>query len=441
MVATRGGALTGADAAGPDADFKRGVLGYKYVSPSCSVLERLYLNSFWDKCAASYPDWLAPNIITLTGGSCILLAFSLAFGYSPGGCGEAPSWVYGVAAVLYFAYQTLDGSDGKQARRTKSGSSLGELMDHGVDAVTTGLIAAMMGDCFALGTRSPIFWAFLLSGQIAFLLSNLTLVHRGKQTFYDVDVMEVQTAMIVSLLITGFAGVRWWRDDALVPIPSFFPFSMLAESKMDFGGRLGSYPGEWNDDTLDFTSGYAPLSLVFMGCGMMGVTKNIISCSVDVLRSYALPEGSRPSPIESGNPGCTLAGFAHQCACLAMHVAGSWAAFQGMREKAMPQDAYLALIICTCFAFGDLMDRVLIMRVAKVPLTLVPPVALITPGFAAMVRHGESVALLDGLGVDWWWLLAGAAILVHVSYFVAVSRKIADVLQIHPFRIGKWKKK
>lgn len=39
-----------------------------------------------------------------------------------------------------FIYQSLDAIDGKQARRTNSSTPLGELFDHGCDAVSTGLI-------------------------------------------------------------------------------------------------------------------------------------------------------------------------------------------------------------------------------------------------------------------------------------------------------------
>ena len=38
-----------------------------------------------------------------------------------------------------FIYQSLDAIDGKQARRTNSNSPLGELFDHGCDALSTGL--------------------------------------------------------------------------------------------------------------------------------------------------------------------------------------------------------------------------------------------------------------------------------------------------------------
>ena len=38
-------------------------------------------------------------------------------------------------------YQTLDGVDGKQARRTGTANALGELFDHGCDAVSTFVVA------------------------------------------------------------------------------------------------------------------------------------------------------------------------------------------------------------------------------------------------------------------------------------------------------------
>lgn len=51
---------------------------------------------------------------------------------------QAPSWAFIMSAVGLFIYQSLDAIDGKQARRTNSSSPLGELFDHGCDAVSTG---------------------------------------------------------------------------------------------------------------------------------------------------------------------------------------------------------------------------------------------------------------------------------------------------------------
>lgn len=49
----------------------------------------------------------------------------------------APRWLYFTFAVGLFVYQSLDAIDGKQARRTGTSGPLGELFDHGCDALNT----------------------------------------------------------------------------------------------------------------------------------------------------------------------------------------------------------------------------------------------------------------------------------------------------------------
>ena len=51
---------------------------------------------------------------------------------------QIPGWASALCAVGLFVYQSLDAIDGKQARRTNSGSPLGELFDHGCDAISMG---------------------------------------------------------------------------------------------------------------------------------------------------------------------------------------------------------------------------------------------------------------------------------------------------------------
>jgi len=50
-----------------------------------------------------------------------------------------PSWLFLKAGIEIFLYQTLDAMDGKQARRTKTSSPLGQLFDHGCDSFATTL--------------------------------------------------------------------------------------------------------------------------------------------------------------------------------------------------------------------------------------------------------------------------------------------------------------
>lgn len=48
--------------------------------------------------------------------------------------GTAPRWLYYFNGFSVFWYLHLDCLDGKQARRTKSSSPLGQLFDHGMPA-------------------------------------------------------------------------------------------------------------------------------------------------------------------------------------------------------------------------------------------------------------------------------------------------------------------
>lgn len=82
---------------------------------------------------------MAPNLITLTGFSFVVINVLTLLWYTPSLDQDCPSWVYYSWAVGLFLYQTFDAVDGTQARRTRQSGPLGELFDHGVDAVNTSL--------------------------------------------------------------------------------------------------------------------------------------------------------------------------------------------------------------------------------------------------------------------------------------------------------------
>lgn len=48
-----------------------------------------------------------------------------------------PNWVFLVTGINIFVAYTLDGIDGKQARRTGTSTPLGELFDHGLDSYSS----------------------------------------------------------------------------------------------------------------------------------------------------------------------------------------------------------------------------------------------------------------------------------------------------------------
>ena len=109
---------------------------YKYVSGGYSPLDNV-MNHWWEFVITRVPMSVAPNVLTLMGLLCLISGFYVTFKFAPNPVEHCPDWVLLFCGIMVFCYQTLDAIDGKQARRTKAGSPLGQLFDHGCDSVGT----------------------------------------------------------------------------------------------------------------------------------------------------------------------------------------------------------------------------------------------------------------------------------------------------------------
>ena len=78
-----------------------------------------------------------------------------------------PFWSLFLNTLGLFIYQTLDAVDGKQARRTGSSSPLGELFDHGCDALS--MVIVTIGCAIAMKLGQLPDWMVILSLGTAFL--------------------------------------------------------------------------------------------------------------------------------------------------------------------------------------------------------------------------------------------------------------------------------
>jgi len=138
---------------------------YKYSGSDHSLISPL-LQPFWNFAVNLLPETMAPNLVTFVGFLSLILCYSLTVTFSPTIDGELPGWVYITNIICLFWYQTLDAIDGKQARRTNSSSPLGELFDHGCDAIG-GLLQSMTVCCvLQLG---PGWWTFTFLCLINFM--------------------------------------------------------------------------------------------------------------------------------------------------------------------------------------------------------------------------------------------------------------------------------
>lgn len=78
-----------------------------------------------------------------------------------------PSWLCIVNGLCLFFYQTLDNLDGRQARKIKFGSPMGQFLDHGMDALSGILELISVCASFNLGASLKTF-AFIMVMSILF---------------------------------------------------------------------------------------------------------------------------------------------------------------------------------------------------------------------------------------------------------------------------------
>jgi len=218
---------------------KQGLLNlkqYKYSGEDRSILARLFLNKFWKWCVTFAPQWLAPNLITLSGfllivANCFLFAYFCPHLW---GC-ELPRWVHLVFALTIFLYQTLDNIDGKQAVRTKSASALGELFDHGSDSLFPALVGIWMLHAIDVG---PWFGFLVLHlGILPFYYAHWEEYHTGILILGPIaNPTEAQVTLMAAQIATYFTGVHVWSRTlkSLLPadVAAILP-SLVQEAKLN----------------------------------------------------------------------------------------------------------------------------------------------------------------------------------------------------------------
>ncbi|XP_048386996.1 ethanolaminephosphotransferase 1 [Stegostoma tigrinum] len=191
---------------------------YKYSAVDTNPLSVYVMHPFWNSLVKILPTWLAPNLLTFSGfmllvlNFCTLAYFDYDFYASGSSYKHVPSWVWIAAGLLNFMAYTLDGVDGKQARRTSSSTPLGELFDHGLDSWACIFFVVTVYSIFGRGeagvsvlTLFFILWVVLFS----FILSHWEKYNTGILFLpwgYDLS----QVTISVVYIITAVVGVEAW---------------------------------------------------------------------------------------------------------------------------------------------------------------------------------------------------------------------------------------
>ncbi|KAI4386435.1 hypothetical protein MLD38_004367 [Melastoma candidum] len=163
-------------------------------------------------------------MITLTGFLFLVISALLGYIYSPHLDSPPPRWVNFVHGLLLFLYQTFDAVDGKQARRTNSSSPLGELFDHGCDALACAFESLAFSSTALCGRYA--FWFWVISA-VPFYCA--TWEHYFTNTLIlPVINGPTEGLMLIYLghFFTAFVGSEWWAQPfgKAIPIFSWVPF-------------------------------------------------------------------------------------------------------------------------------------------------------------------------------------------------------------------------
>jgi phosphatidylglycerophosphate synthase len=148
-------------------------------------------------------------MVTLIGFFFIILSYALSVIYAPFLVGEAPRIVYVIHAICLFLYQTLDALDGKHARRTGNSSPLGELFDHGCDAVSTTMVVLTVLSVIQFGTSYESFFIVIISNFI-FFTAQWEQYTVGSLELGYINVTEAQFSTMTIYLLTAYFGPSWW---------------------------------------------------------------------------------------------------------------------------------------------------------------------------------------------------------------------------------------
>ena len=170
---------------------------------------------------------MAPNLITLLGFILILVNVALLVAIDPTLSGEHDHpWIYfSFAAGLWF-YSTLDNVDGKQARRTGTSSALGELFDHGVDALNTTFGTLLTCAGFGLGKGESTIVSIWMA-VLVFFFSTWETFHTG--TLYLGFVNGPSEGITLACFYLILSGIYGMSRAFTISLSFYIPLNVVTD--------------------------------------------------------------------------------------------------------------------------------------------------------------------------------------------------------------------
>ncbi|PWZ17954.1 Choline/ethanolaminephosphotransferase 1 [Zea mays] len=386
---------------------------YRYSGEDRSVVAKYVLQPFWSRCVTLFPLWMPTWLcfptfqITLTGFSFLVLSALLGYICSPHLDTAPPRWVHLAHGLLLFLYQTFDAVDGKQARRTSSSSPLGELFDHGCDALACAFEALALGSTLMCGGWTFCFWVvaavpFYLATWEHFFTNTLILPTINGPT-------EGLMLIYVSHLFTFFTGAEWWAQDFRKSLPFFgwIPLPFLSEIEIPL---------------------YVLVLILMIVCAVIPTVRSNVSNVQEVVEA------------RKGSMALALAMFGFATLLLEtilpfIVLLAGVAIWCYLSPSSIMRNQPHLLVIGTGFNFGYLVGRMILAHLCDEPKGLKSGMFMSLVFLCFPIANALIAKINDGS----FSCITVMPVGLYLHLAVSVVHEIKDALGIYCFRCGNWK--
>ncbi|AFN84030.1 sn-1,2-diacylglycerol ethanolamine [Encephalitozoon romaleae SJ-2008] len=198
---------------------------HKFIGTDNSILSKYVIHHYVKWMLEKVPETIAPNALTLCGFAAMGISLCLTLLFDPYLC-NPPRLLSLANFLLMFVYFTCDNLDGAQARRTGTGSPLGQLFDHGVDSYCALITSITLSSTFGFGL-SHKFLIFALAIMIQFYLAGVEEKFTGHFVLGKISGASEGIAFaLISHLITFACGKGFFQhifsDGFLWPIKKLY---------------------------------------------------------------------------------------------------------------------------------------------------------------------------------------------------------------------------
>ena len=183
---------------------------YKYQGGDNGISYKYIHSPLADKLVSFLPKTVAPNSITLLG-AILLVAphiFTLLF-YGGDFSGPISQWAALTVGICHISYITLDNMDGKQARRTGTSSPLGQMFDHGCDALTFSLGVFTLVRYRQLGT-GYLTMVFAILAPTGYFMYNIKEYYLGE--YYLPFINPVSEGSLLEFSLNIYCATFDWKE-------------------------------------------------------------------------------------------------------------------------------------------------------------------------------------------------------------------------------------